>query len=108
MTDDFDIVIAELNELKEFVGGGDWTPLMSAPADTLVFIRSWPDNSADTLIIRGQPDVSAERTNPAGQPVWRENGTVTAIVRALRDLAEPEAPEAPRSVLPQDSPDRTL
>lgn len=108
MTNDFDAITADLAELKALVGEGGWNPLPSAPADVLVFVRPWPDGSVDTLIIRGQPEVSAERTNPIGHPVWRHRGTVTEVIDALRKVPEPESPAAPQSILPQDSPDRTL
>lgn len=108
MTSDFDAITADLTELTALVGEGDWTPLPSAPAGVLVFVRPWPDGSVDTLIIRGQPQVNAERTNPTGHPVWRSEGTVTEVVEALRNVPEPGSPDAPHSLLPQDSPDRTL
>lgn len=108
MTGEFDAITADLAELMALVGEGDWSPLPSAPADVLVFVRPWPDGSVDTLIIRGQPEVSAERTNPTGHPVWRSKGTVIEVVEALRNVPEPGTDGAPHSILPQDSPDRTL
>jgi hypothetical protein len=74
----------------------------------LVFVRPWPDDSVDTLAVGGADEGLAERTNAAGDPVWRHAGALTDVLAALRALPAPDAVGAPRSAIPRDSVDRHL
>lgn len=84
--------------LKALVSGPGWRPLAGS-RDLLIFIHPWPDESVDTLAIRGETDALAERTNPAGEPVWRRDGTLIDVIDELRELPPPDAATAPRLVI---------
>jgi hypothetical protein len=88
-----------LRDLRALVSSDGWGKLRGSP-DLLVYIHPWPDDSVDTLAIRGETDALAERTNPAGEPIWRREGTLADAIDALRELPPPDAPYAPRLVLP--------
>jgi hypothetical protein len=92
---------AALRELGGLIGAGDWHLLPGAPG-MLIFIRAWPDDWVDTLAISGETEALAERTNPAGHPVWRHPGALTEVIAALRDLPAPDAPTAPQVPIPSD------
>lgn len=92
---------AALRELGGLIEGGGWRPLPGAPG-MLIFIHPWPDDWVDTLAVSGETDAVAERTNPAGHPVWRHRGALTEVIAALRDVPAPDAPTAPRRPIPTD------
>lgn len=92
---------AALRELGELIEAGGWGPVPGAPG-MLIFIRAWPDDSVDTLAVTGEADALAERTNPAGHPVWRQPGSLTGVIAALRELPAPDDPAAPRIPIPSD------
>jgi hypothetical protein len=94
--------------LHDLVSEGQWQPIYSGPV-MQTYIRPWPDNSADTIMFRDPRTAHGERVNPNGEPVWQLNGTVTTVVAALRALPKPDAPDAPRTILPRhDSTDRDM
>jgi hypothetical protein len=84
--------------LGELIGSGGWRSL-PAPPGALVVVLPWPDGTVDTLAVRGVMQALAERTNPAGHPVWRQAGPVVDIVAQVRALPAPNTPDAPRSVI---------
>jgi len=88
-----------MRDLLALINSGGWRALEGSP-DLLVYVHTWPDETVDTLAIRGETDALAERTNPAGEPVWRREGTLTDAINALRDIPPPHAANAPRLVLP--------
>lgn len=98
---------AALRELHELIGAGGWRSL-PGPQHALIFVHPWPDESVDTLAIQGATEVLAERTNPAGRPVWRHAGELTEVIARLRALPAPNAANAPRLILPVDPADRNL
>jgi hypothetical protein len=91
-----------LRALLALVGTDGWHSLAGSP-DLLVYIHPWPDGTVDALAVTGETDAFAERTNPAGEPVWRHEGTLADAIDALRDVPPPEARNAPRFVLPGDA-----
>jgi hypothetical protein len=98
---------AVLRELQALVGSGGWRPL-PGPPNALIFVRLWPDGLVDTLAVRGADEALAERTNPAGDPVWRHAGELTDVIARLRALPAPDAANVPRLILPADSLDWSL
>jgi hypothetical protein len=97
-----------LPALHELISEGGWQPTDGGPA-MRVYIRPWPDNSADSLMFSDPDGAYAERVNPNGEPVWQLTGTVAKTVAALLALPPPDAPDAPRAILPrQDSADRDM
>ncbi len=88
-----------LRMLRALVSADGWHALPGSP-DLLVYIHPWPDGHVDALAVKGETDALAERTNPGGEPVWRQEGTLTDAINALRDVPAPDAPHAPRLVLP--------
>jgi hypothetical protein len=48
----------------------------------------------------GREDVIAERVNAYGQPVWRDQGPVVAMIGKISELPEPGTPGAPVQMLP--------
>jgi hypothetical protein len=105
MTDEDDEALRALNNL---ISKGGWVPTDGGPA-MRIYIRPWPDNSVDNLMFGGVHTAYAERVNHNGEPVWQLIGTVTEAVAALLALPEPDAPDAPRTVLPRrDTTDRDL
>lgn len=102
MTDD-----TPLQELRALLDLGGWIALPGIEGK-LIFIHPWPDNSVDSLAIWDETEALAQRTNPVGQPVWACKDTLTTVLAELRDVPAPDAPDAPRTVLPGDSVDRHL
>jgi hypothetical protein len=97
-----------LRALRELISAGGWQPTHGGPA-MRVYIRPWPDNSADSLMFSDPDTAYAERVNPNGEPVWQLTGTVTETVAALRALPTPDEPNTPRAILPRhDSTDRDM
>lgn len=96
-----------LRELRSLVGANGWRPL-PGPPNALIFLRSWPDESVDTLAVRGADEALAERSNPAGDPVWRHVGELTEVIARLRALPAPGMANAPRLILPADFVGRNL
>lgn len=96
-----------LRELRELVDAGGWRPLPGPPS-ALILLRPWPDGSVDTLAVHGVTESKAERTNPAGHPVWRQTGELAEMLAQLHALPAPEHPDAPHLSLPGDSADRAL
>jgi hypothetical protein len=88
-----------LRALVALVSTDGWNSLAGSP-DLLVYIHPWSDGTVDALAVKGETDALAERTNPAGEPVWRHEGTLTDTIDALRGVPPPDADNAPRLVLP--------
>jgi hypothetical protein len=65
----------------------------------LVVVLPWPDGTVDTLAVRGVIQALAERTNPAGHPVWRQVGTVVDVIAQVKALPAPDTPDAPQQVI---------
>ncbi|HEX3782090.1 MAG TPA: hypothetical protein VHX38_20695 [Pseudonocardiaceae bacterium] len=72
--------------LRALIDEGGWRPLPGVAA-LLVYVRPWPDDSVDTLVITGDTDALGERTNPDGAPVWRHVGGLTEVIAAWRARA---------------------
>ena len=95
---------AVLQELHDLIGAGGWHPLPGVPGE-LIFIRPWPDGSVDALAVKGANEALSERTNPAGDPVWRHAGELIEVIARLHTLPAPDMVNAPRLILPGDSTD---
>jgi hypothetical protein len=89
-----------LRELRDLIGEGGWRPLPGAFGGVLIYMRSWPDDTVETLAITGPAEVVAERTDPQGRPVWRELGPLTEVIAAVRAVPAPGQPGAPSEILP--------
>lgn len=61
--------------------------------------RVWPDGSAEALGIRASTDALAIRVDPAGETVFRREGTLAEVIDALVALPAPNTPGAPHLVL---------
>lgn len=97
-----------LRALHTLISEGGWQPTYGGPS-MQIYIRAWPDNAADNLMFNDVRTAYAERVNSNGEPVWQFTGTVADAVAALRALPKPDAPDAPRSVLPRrDAGDRDM
>jgi hypothetical protein len=97
-----------LRALHALIDEGGWQPTYGGPS-MQIYIRAWPDNSADNLMFNDLRTAYAERVNPDGDPVWQLTGTVAEAVAALRALPKPDAPDAPHTVLPRrDATDRDM
>jgi hypothetical protein len=94
-----------LRVLGDLIGSGGWRR-QPAPPGVLVVLLPWPDGTVDTLAVRGVTQALAERTNPAGRPVWRQVGTVIEVITQMRALPAPDAPDAPRRVISGGGADR--
>jgi hypothetical protein len=105
-TDEAEALRALLDLVSE--GKGAWESTYGGPA-MRTYIRQWPDGWVDNLMVGDEHVAYAERVNGNGDPVWQMNGPVTDVVAALRALPEPDAPGAPRAVLPpRDAADRDM
>jgi len=93
-----------LRALRELMDSGGWRDL-PGPPNTVIIIHPWPDGSVDTLAIRTETHALVERTNPAGTPVWRQTGSVTEVIDALRQIPPPFAPDIPGQAL-ENTPSR--
>lgn len=98
MSDEASPKDAALRALGELIASGGWRA-QPAPPGTLVVLLAWPDGTVDTLAVRGVSQALAERTNPAGHPVWRQVGTVLDVIAEVRALPAPDTPDAPRHVI---------
>jgi hypothetical protein len=97
-----------LRALRDLINEGGWASTDGGPA-MQVYIRAWPDNSADNLMFSDARHAWAERVNHNGEPVWQLVGTVSQVVAELGALPKPDAPGAPRTVLPRhDTTDRDM
>ena len=105
MTDEGGPADAALRALGELIGSGGWRQQPSPPG-VLVVLLPWPDGTVDTLAVRGVTQALAERTNPAGHPVWREVGMVVEVIAHVRALLAPDDPDAPRQAIGRDGHDR--
>jgi hypothetical protein len=94
---------AALRALTTLINQGGWQPTYGGPS-MQIYIRAWPDNSADSLMFSDVHKAYGERVNHHGEPVWQLVGTVTEIVAALLALPAPDAPDAPRTILPRHDP----
>lgn len=100
-----DQVDPTLIALFDYVRGDQWRPLISTGAHN-VHIRAWRDGSVDTVAVT-EKDVTIERTNPEGVPVWRPKATDLAEqLDELRALPGPFAPDAPRTPMRDHDPRR--
>jgi hypothetical protein len=61
-------------------------------------VRTWPDGSADAVLIRYITDAAGLRVDPAGGIVWQRDGDLAEIVDGLLALPAPGADGAPRLV----------
>lgn len=98
MTDEGGPEDAALRALGDLIGSGGWRR-QPGPPKVLVVVLPWPDGTVDTLAVRGVAQALAERTNPAGRPVWRQVGTVIEMITQVRTMPAPDAPDAPRQVI---------
>jgi hypothetical protein len=89
-----------LQDLQALIGEGGWRPLPGAFGGLLIYMRSWPDDSVDTLAVTGPREVVAERTDANGCPVWRKLGALSEVIAELRTVPAPGEPDAPRDILP--------
>jgi hypothetical protein len=96
-----------LRELRALILGGGWR-LIQHGQEVLIYMYLHVDGSVDTLAIEGEDDALAERTNPAGEPVWRLEGGLSEVIAELRSVPNPDAPNAPRLMLAGRSAAREL
>lgn len=89
-----------VQDLHDLIGEGGWRPVPGAFGHVLIYMRSWPDGSVDTLAVTGPAEVVAERTDANGCPVWRKLGALAEVIAALRTVPAPGEPGAPRDILP--------
>lgn len=89
-----------LRALRDLIDEGDWRTSLGTTGGTLIYLRPWPDDSVDTLAVTGPSEAVAERTDPNGCPVWRKLGALTEVIAELRTVPAPDAPDAPRDILP--------
>ena len=52
-------------------------------------LRVWYPGWQDLFRLRGADDAGAVRRDPAGNLIWRRDGSLTEVVAALRTLPEP-------------------
>lgn len=98
-----DPALQAVQELRDLVSEPGWRPLPGAFGafdGVLIYMRSWPDDSVDTLAVTGPAKVVAERTNPDGCPVWRKSGELAEVIAELRAVPPPGQPGAPEEILP--------
>lgn len=95
-----DAELRAVQDLRDLVHEPGWRPLPGTFGDVLIYMRSWPDDSVDTLAVTGPAKVVAERTNPDGCPVWRKSGDLAEVIAELRQVPAPSEPDAPRDILP--------
>jgi hypothetical protein len=96
--------IAEFPELGRLVDlrEAGWLFVPKVSGDDLVrldAIRTWPDGTADALMIRFTTDAGAFRITPAGDRVWQHDGGLAEVVDAVLALPLPGALGAPSLVL---------
>jgi hypothetical protein len=96
---------AALRALGDLIGSGGWRR-QPGPPGVLVVLLPWPDGTVDTLAVRTVTQALAERTNPAGHPVWRQAGTVVEVIAQVQALPAPDAPDAPRKLIGGGGADR--
>lgn len=95
-----------MTALRELLTDPMWREL----PHTKIYIRSWSDDSMDTLLAWYDTEAIAHRCNATDVKVWRAEGTLVEVIAALRELPAPDAENAPRTPLPNDSatPDRDI
>ena len=89
-----------LQDLRDLMSEGGWRPLPGTFGGVLIYMRSWPDDTVDTLAVTGPAEAIAERTDPDGCPVWRQLGPLSEVIAELRKVPAPGEPDAPREILP--------
>jgi hypothetical protein len=96
-------LIPVLRTFRGLIISAAWHELPGVP-DSFVPFHTWQDESVDTLTVHSETRAFAQRTNPAGTPVWKHIGSLLEVVEALRQVLPPSDPDAPRE--PQDTPSR--
>jgi hypothetical protein len=96
--------VAEFPELAHLVDlvRGDWLFLPVVRDGVVVLlrgVRTWPNYWADAIGVRYTTDAQALRIDPAGELVWKHEGTLAEVVHSVLELPEPEARTAPRLVI---------
>jgi hypothetical protein len=94
---------AEFPELSRLLdlrdGGWIFVPRrVDGEVDRLDAVRTWPDGTADAIMIKYVTDAAALRVDPDGGLVWMREGTLTEVADALLTLPPPGTPGAPRFV----------
>ncbi|HEX3783304.1 MAG TPA: hypothetical protein VHX38_26865 [Pseudonocardiaceae bacterium] len=92
-----------MRALNELISSGQWRNL-PGPPNAVIFMHPWEDGTVDTLAMHSEIDSLAERTNQDGKPVWRATGSVIDVIAKLRNVPSPLALDAPRQVLPDNTP----
>lgn len=92
---------------QDLLDTGLWQELPSS-LDTRILIRPWPDGTVDTLAIRATGEALGERSNPAGQPVWRHFASTAVVIVLAWTLPAPAEPGAPGEVLRNEPTDQDL
>jgi hypothetical protein len=72
--------------------------MVKGELDRLDAVCTWPDGTADAVMIKYVTDAAALRIDPDGGLVWNREGTLTDVVDALLTLPPPGTPGAPRFV----------
>jgi hypothetical protein len=98
-----DAAFAEFPELRRLIdlrdGGWLFVPRrVDGELDRLDAVRTWPDGSADAIMINYVTDAAALRIDPSGGLVWMREGTLAEVADALLTLPPPGNPDAPRFV----------
>lgn len=94
---------AEFPELRKLVdlrdGGWLFVPRrVDGELDRLDAVRTWPDGTADAVMVKYVNDAAALRIDPDGGLVWIREGTLAEVTDALLTLPPPGTPNAPRFV----------
>ena len=93
--------------LEDLLNTGKWQELPSA-LDTRIVIHPWPDDSVDTVVVRSTGEALGERTNSAGQPVWRHFAAASVVIVLVWNLPPPGALGAPNEVLRSEATDQEV
>lgn len=83
-----------LRDLADVAGGRAWRWIPGADG-SLTGTRAWPEGSIDTIVILGETDAAAYRTDGGDEEVFRVSGTLADVVDGLRHVPAPGSPGAP-------------
>jgi hypothetical protein len=95
------LIVSAFPELQALLDAGEGPAWRLFPVSTEMVLgtRPWSDFWTDHLQACFDKPAQAGRIRPGGL-VWYREGTLDHVVRELLALAPPEAPDAPREVIP--------
>lgn len=102
MTSDRTAEFLELSRLDELrIVGWSFHPVFNRHQQLTEVrgVRTWPDGSADALLVRYISDAAAVRVDPAGSLTWQYDGGLVEVIDALLTLPVPGSADAPHLVL---------